>query len=68
MCLLPSYALSSTASALVGNQIGGLRVKAARYYYYSCLIIMWFVSVGICVLVEAYKLVLEERLTDDNTL
>ena len=68
MCLMPAYALSSTAAALVGNQVGCLRVKAAKFYYYSCLIIMWFVSVGICVAVMAYKHVMEERLTDDDKL
>ena len=68
LCLMPSYAIASVAAALVGNQIGGLRVKAARYYYFSCLIIMWISAVGICVVCEAYKLILEERLSDDNVL
>ena len=65
---MPSFAIASVAASLVGNQVGCLRVKAARFYYWACLMIMWLVAVGICVLVEFYKFAIEERLTDDNVL
>lgn len=29
---------------------------------------MWFVAVGICIFVEAYKHFFEEKLSDDNIL
>lgn len=68
LCLMPSFAVASVAASLVGNQVGSLRVKAARFLYWNCLMIMWFVAVGLCILVEFYKHFIEDKLTDDITL